>query len=317
MAGGAELIVAWLSEGLVARGHRVTVVSTCGPEMEPYPVETRERGDGDPLLPAQRLLEFRAPGQPPTAAPLWHLRDAWNRDAGRRFRAILADAPPDVVHTHLIDGFSAAIWRRARRAGVPIVHTAHDYHLLCPRAFLLTRDWKICRQPQLGCRVYRAWHLRTARDVDLFVSPSRFLLEQHREAGLRARGSRGRAATASRCRRTSRTCAVDGAPTAEAFLLMCRLTVEKGVLRVVLQARRARCRATWTSKSVIAGSGPLEAEVRAGRGATIRASASLGYVTGEAKQALLAAGDLLLVPSLWYENAPARGDRGRRLRPWP
>ncbi len=40
MAGGAELIVAWLSEGLAARGHRVTVVSTCGPEMQPYPVET-------------------------------------------------------------------------------------------------------------------------------------------------------------------------------------------------------------------------------------------------------------------------------------
>ena len=40
MAGGAELIVAWLAEGLAARGHRVTVVSTCGPEMEPYPVET-------------------------------------------------------------------------------------------------------------------------------------------------------------------------------------------------------------------------------------------------------------------------------------
>ena len=39
MAGGAELIVAWLSEGLAARGHRVTVVSTCGPEMQPYPVE--------------------------------------------------------------------------------------------------------------------------------------------------------------------------------------------------------------------------------------------------------------------------------------
>ncbi len=33
MAGGAERIVAYLCEGLAARGHRVTVVSTCGPEM--------------------------------------------------------------------------------------------------------------------------------------------------------------------------------------------------------------------------------------------------------------------------------------------
>ena len=42
MAGGAELIVAWLSEELVARGHRVTVVSTCGPDMQPYPVMDRK-----------------------------------------------------------------------------------------------------------------------------------------------------------------------------------------------------------------------------------------------------------------------------------
>jgi glycosyltransferase involved in cell wall biosynthesis len=30
----------------------------------------------------------------------------------------------------------------------------------------------------------------------------------------------------------------------------------------------------------------------------------VGYVTGEAKQALLQQADYLLVPSLWYENAP-------------
>ena len=37
---------------------------------------------------------------------------------------------------------------------------------------------------------------------------------------------------------------------------------------------------------------------------TIRAFDSSGYVTGEAKQALLKQADYLLVPSLWYENAP-------------
>ena len=39
---------------------------------------------------------------------------------------------------------------RARRAGIPIVHTAHDYHLLCPRAFMLTHDWRICRNRVLA-----------------------------------------------------------------------------------------------------------------------------------------------------------------------
>ena len=213
MAGGAELIVAWLSEGLAAprpsRDRRLDLragdAAVSGGD--------RQRRDGHPVLSAQRVLEFRARGPAAYRRALWHLRDAWNRDAGRRFRADHGRATPDIVHTHLIDGFSAAIWRRARRAGVPIVHTAHDYHLLCPRAFMLTRDWRICRDPSVGCRLYRAWHLATARDVDLFVSPSRFLLEQHRAAGLPAAPDGGRAQRHSaaagtrriRQRRTPRT----------------------------------------------------------------------------------------------------------------
>src|SRR5690348_16284420 len=165
MAGGAELMVAWLSEGLAARGHRVTVVSTCGPEMQPYPVETVNGVTIVRFFPKNVYWSFTRQGQPSYRRALWHLRDAWNRDAGRRFRSIIAEAVPDILHTHLIDGFSAAIWRRARQAGIPIIHTAHDYHLICPRAFMLTRDWQICRRPTAACRLYRSWHLHTACDV--------------------------------------------------------------------------------------------------------------------------------------------------------
>src|SRR5258708_2633195 len=98
-----------------------------------------------------------------------------------------AAAPATIAHTHLIDGFSASIWRRARRAGLPVIHTAHDYHLLCPRAILLDPHWHICHRPDLACRLYRAWHLRTASAIDLFVSPSRFLLDRHQQAGFAPR----------------------------------------------------------------------------------------------------------------------------------
>lgn len=300
MAGGAELIVAWLSEGLVARGHRVTVVSTCGPEMLPYPVETRNGVRVLRFFPPNIYWNFDRGGQKSYRRMIWHLRDAWNVEAGRTFRAILHDAPPDLVHSHLIDGFSATIWRSARQAGVPIIHTAHDYHLLCPRAFLLTKDWRICRQPTLACQFYRAWHLRTARYVDLFVSPSRFLLDQHRLAGFAPRRTavvRNGIPLPSEIasRQPDRT----GARLS--FLLLTRLTVEKGV-RVVLLALTALPR-TLDFELVIAGRGPLEAEVReaAARDPRIR---FVGYVTGDAKAALLGAAHCLLLPSLWYENAP-------------
>ncbi len=299
MAGGAELMVAWLGEALAARGHRVTAVSTCGPEMEPYPVESRNGVEVIRFFPRNVYWSFARAGEPAHKRALWHLRDAWNRDAGRRFGAILADAAPHIVHTHLIDGLSASVWARTR--DVPVIHTAHDYHLLCPRAFLLDRHWHICTKPQLGCRLYRAWHLHTARWVDLFVSPSQFLADEHARAGLSAsrtavvRNGIPVPATAARIRKQRQP----GPPLR--LLLLCRLTVEKGV-RVVLEAMR-RLPPDLEVALTVAGRGPLEDEVRRAAAADPRIGFA-GYVSGAAKEALLATAHHLLIPSLWYENAP-------------
>jgi glycosyltransferase involved in cell wall biosynthesis len=301
VAGGAELIVSYLCEGLARRGHRVTVVSTCGPEMEPYPTEIRNGVEIIRFFPPNLYWSFDRKREPGVKKWLWHLRDAWNRQAGLRLQSILDSARPDLLHTHLIDGMSASMWARARRAGMRVIHTAHDYHLLCPRAFLLTSDWQICSQPRLPCRIYRNWHLRTMRYVDLFVSPSRFLLDLHEKAGLRM---------------ANRRVVHNGIPQPEdveqvremrpqdsrfRFLMLARLTIEKGV-RVVLDAV-SRLPADLDVEIVIAGDGPLADEVRdaAARDRRIR---YLGYVDGAAKLEALSRAGYLLLPSLWYENAP-------------
>lgn len=301
MAGGAERIVAYLCEGLVQRGHRVTVVSTCGPSMEPYPVEVRNGVEVIRFFPPNVYWSFERPVEPGAKKWLWHAKDAWNLAAAKRFQAILAEAKPDVMHTHLIDGFSAAIWARAKRAGVPVIHTAHDYHLMCPRAFMLTGDWKLCTTPRLHCRLYRDWHLRTTRHVDLFASPSRFLLDLHRRAGLRA---------------ASEAVVHNGIPLPEdgdeirkqrepeasrRFLMLTRLTVEKGI-QTVLDAV-AQLPGELPIEVAIAGKGPLEGAVReaAERDRRIR---YLGFLDGRAKADALARAGHLLLPSLWYENAP-------------
>jgi glycosyltransferase involved in cell wall biosynthesis len=301
VAGGAELIVSYLCEGLAKRGHRVTVVSTCGPEMEPYPTETRNGVEIIRFFPPNLYWSFDRKREPGIKKWLWHLRDAWNRQAGLRLQSMLDTARPDVLHTHLIDGMSAAIWARARRAGMRVIHTAHDYHLLCPRAFLLTADWRLCSQPRLACRVYRNWHLRTMRHVDLFVSPSRFLLDLHEKSGLRV---------------PNRTVVHNGIPQPAdvervrqarppdsrfRFLMLSRLTVEKGV-RVVLDAV-TRLPAELDVEIVIAGDGPLAGEVR-DAAARDRRISYLGYIDGAAKLEVLARAGYLLLPSLWYENAP-------------
>lgn len=300
-AGGAELVVCYLCEGLVARGHRVTVVSTCGPHLEPYPTEIRNGVQVIRFFPPNIYWSFERDRQPGVKKWVWHLQDAWNREAGRRLGSLLAATRPDILHSHVIDGFSAAIWAAARGAGIPVVHTAHDYHLLCPRAFLMSANWRHCTRPRLPCRAYRGWHLRTTRHVDRFVSPSRFLLEMHEQEGLDV---------------AERAVIPNGIPQPDhvekvrrwrepasrsRFLMLTRLTVEKGV-RVVLEAM-ARLPGELDIELTVAGRGPLEAEVREAAARDPRIH-FLGYLAGDDKLVALSRAGCLLLPSLWYENAP-------------
>ncbi len=298
MAGGAELIVSYLAEGLAACGHRVTVVSTCGPEMEPYPAEITNGVEIIRFFPNNLYWNVTRGSQPAYKKALWHLRDAWNRDAGRRFKAILEERKPDLLHTHLIDGMSAILWRRARQAGIPVIHTAHDYHLLCPRAVMLTQSQRICTRPTLACRAYRTWHLATSRDVNLFCSPSQFLLEKHREAGLQAERT---AVMPNGIPLPAASTSQKDTKAPKHFLFASRLTVEKGC-QVLLDAIPL-LPTELPFALTVAGKGPYEDAFRALAARDPRVS-FLGYIQSGQKSSAFKAADCLLVPSLWYENAP-------------
>ncbi|MDE2514338.1 MAG: glycosyltransferase family 4 protein [Alphaproteobacteria bacterium] len=301
VAGGAELIVAYLCEELARRKHRVTVVSTCAPDMEPYPVETRNGVEVIRFFPSNVYWSFNRVGEPRLKKLIWHVRDAWNTESSRRLHAVMESGRPDLLHTHVIDGMSASIWGRAHRAGIPVIHTAHDYHLLCPRAFLLSKQWQICSRPTIPCRLYRNWHLGTTRYVDLFVSPSRFLLDLHKQAGIRPLNS---AVVHNGIPLPDNIVQLNdhhAAGTRTRFILLTRLTVEKGV-RVALAAM-AQVPRRLGIELTIAGKGPLEEEVRAAAARDPRIR-FIGFIEGEEKYRALTQAGYLLLPSLWYENAP-------------
>jgi glycosyltransferase involved in cell wall biosynthesis len=298
MAGGAELIVAELAEGLVRRGHKVTVVSTCSPKNEPYPVEIRNSVEVIRFFPKNRYWHWERENRRGYEKALWHLQDAWNKDAGKRFRQIITEYRPDVLHTHLIDGMSAILWRRAKQAGIPVVHTAHDYHLLCPRALLLNKSLEICEKPELSCRIYRGWHIHTTRDIDLFCSPSQFLINKHTEAGLAAKRT---AVMRNGITLPAHLEKIHDKSSPGKFLFAARLTIEKGC-EVLLKAL------TLLPKDIqfefsIAGKG-----VYADKFIELAKNDSrikyLGYISGSDKDAIFRKNDWLLLPSLWYENAP-------------
>ncbi len=300
MAGGAELIVAYLAEGLAKRGHHVRVVSTCSPEMEPYPTEMQNGVEVIRFFPKNFYWHWdrKEKNHPKYKKALWHVRDAWNIDTASKFKKILNERKADIVHSHLLDGMSATLWREGQKAGAKTVHTAHDYHLMCPRSVMLDKNMHICSNPSAGCRAFRTWHLNTTRYVDLFCSPSSFLIEKHKEAGIKS----GRSAVVRNGIPlpdiSEKNRPADHKPT---FLFAARHTVEKGV-RVLIDAAK-KMPADIDYNLWIAGKGPLEDEFKALAESDSRVKL-LGFISGDEKTEIFKQADCLMIPSLWYENAP-------------
>lgn len=68
----------------------------------------------------------------------------YSRSAYREMAALLKTDSPDVVHAHnLYPLISPSVLLAARRAGVPVVLSTHNYHLTCPTTHHLRRG-RVC-----------------------------------------------------------------------------------------------------------------------------------------------------------------------------
>ncbi|MCC6676786.1 MAG: glycosyltransferase [Phycisphaerales bacterium] len=57
---------------------------------------------------------------------------------------------PDLVHFHNIEGLSAGCIEEARRAGASVVYSLHNYHTVCPQAYLMRGHRRPCFDSQGG-----------------------------------------------------------------------------------------------------------------------------------------------------------------------
>ncbi len=68
----------------------------------------------------------------------------WNRKSFRELRALIQRYRPDIVHVHnTFPVISPAVLYAAAEEHVPVVHTLHNYRLLCPAATFY-RDGQVC-----------------------------------------------------------------------------------------------------------------------------------------------------------------------------
>jgi glycosyltransferase involved in cell wall biosynthesis len=242
-------------------------------------------------------------------------RVVWSQAGYRATRGAICRLKPDVVHFHnTFPLFSpSALWA-ARRSGIPVVQTLHNFRPLCPAGTFL-RKGRICeaclgRAPlpavRHGC--YRGSRLATTpvalmdvlhgaletwrRCVDVFVCVSEFMRSKYVQAGW----------SADRLVVKYNTVPTPQVPPIAAsggFVCLSRLTAEKGV-DVLLEAW-GQAFASGQSQLLIAGSGADEAKLRQ-RAERLRGVTFGGFMPREVAMQALAGAQAAIVPSLCAET---------------
>jgi glycosyltransferase involved in cell wall biosynthesis len=240
----------------------------------------------------------------------------YNAENVARLRRMLAEVKPDVVHVHnWFPSFSPAIFGACSRSGIPVVHTLHNYRLLCIKASLY-RDGRPCedclgtalRLPGIVHGCYRGsragsaaataamlthWRIGTWRNaVDRFIALSSFAKNKLIEGGL----------PPEKIAIKPNTLAKEPGVRSGAggyFAYVGRFTDEKG-LPTVLECWRQGADLPMLR---IIGGGPLEERVRDAAG-TLNNVEWLGARTGSEVLDVIGNASALICPSQWYEGMP-------------
>jgi len=118
--GGAETYLFSLEKLLVENGHEVIYFSQANPK-------NIKCAQAKYFVPDLELSRF-------SFKSLIRLgRIFWSFKAAKNFKRLLENEQPDIVHLHNIyHQLSPSIIKTAKRAGLPVVMTVHDFKLITP-----------------------------------------------------------------------------------------------------------------------------------------------------------------------------------------
>jgi glycosyltransferase involved in cell wall biosynthesis len=294
--GGDGIFVHQLSNELAERGHHVEVVH-CRDAYQFLSGKT-------PSAPYQDHPNVTVHGLKSSAG---FLSPLCTQQTGRpvlkssRLRAIL-ERPFDVIHFHnisLVGGPKVLEYGRAVK-----LYTLHEYWLVCPTHMLFKFGQEVCTEQSCfactiaQCRPPQMWRYtrmieEAVNHVDLFIAPSTFAMQKHREMGL----LRPIAELPYFTSRWSQDQPTDRHVPRESpyFLFVGRLEKIKGLQRLIPVFQRYRNAQLW-----VAGTGDYEGVLRAMTAGSPNIK-FLGHQSGEQLRQLYDQAVATIVPSIWYE----------------
>ncbi len=304
--GGADKYYLDLGASLEKAGHEVAYFSMQHPKnvsstYEKYFVSRISFNEGslrDKLLTPGRMI--------------------YSLEAKRKFKKIIADFQPDIIHIHNIyHQLSPSILDVARREKIPVVMHLHDYKLICPN-YQLFANGKICEacKPNryLACvkkrcfknsffksllaaiemTIHHRWLKIYYRSISVFIAPSAFMKAKVAEFGWPADKIKVILNPFSSVLKN-----VSGtASTANYLLYFGRLSPEKG-LKTLIEAA-----ALTNSELKFAGVGPEENSLRSLAESKGVKAEFLGFKEGGGLKEIIIGAKAVALPSVWYENMP-------------
>jgi glycosyltransferase involved in cell wall biosynthesis len=245
----------------------------------------------------------------------------FNWEAAKKIDQLIRKEEPDIAHLHSFwGGLTPAIGSVLRKHNIPIVHTVHDYNLICPVTTSIDRNGNICEACK-GKSFYKgvvkrcfkgsfikSFVLSTAlyyrrkffdplKLIDGFIFVSKFAFEKHLQfmPGLK----NSNCLTLHNFNQLTKSTIVT--PKRDNyFLFFGRLSREKGIDTLIEAFIGLK-----GIKLKIVGTGSEETSLRElVRNAGASNIEFLGYKSGDELNRIVSGSSFTMVPSEWWENNP-------------
>lgn len=245
----------------------------------------------------------------------------YNREAKAKLEALILAEKPDIAHAHLFWGnISPSIFSVLKKHKIPLIHTAHDYRMVCPAYTFTDSSGNVCEKCRgknfYWCAVKRCskGHLLESlimtsemyfrnsffspvNNLDGVIYVSNFSKQKH----LQYKPSFSKVPDMALYNFVSEKNSDFLAQNKRSyFLYFGRLSHEKGVRTLIEAFRRMP-----DLQLKIVGIGPEEQElIDYVRNNKITNIEFMGFKTGDDLKKLVSAASFVIVPSEWYENNP-------------
>ena len=179
--GGAEALALKQAAELTEAGHRIILITTKPSGSQPSSVY-RE-------MPVFHLDShyLDLAGWPFFLRSFWHLANVFSWRKFLKIKRILIDQKPDMVITHNLMGVGFMTPLAIKQTKTRHEHWLHDIQLIYPSGLMIVNQEKKTRG--LSARLYQCLNRQFFSSPAKIISPSRWLMSEHRQRGFFSKSS--------------------------------------------------------------------------------------------------------------------------------